>query len=148
MRLWTARKTGDGFNVSSEQNVPAKFAFIGVRACEINAIVIQDKVFCNGPYPDVDYEMRRRDAFIVAVNCGQAGGTCFCVSMGTGPKADAGFDLALTEFVNADRHEFLGRGRQHSRRRNAQAGAASGSIPSRQRSRRRRRRAHHKPDGP
>ena len=29
-----------------------------------------------------------RDAFIVAVNCAQAGGTCFCVSMDTGPARD------------------------------------------------------------
>jgi ferredoxin len=51
--------------------------------------------------------MRRRDAFIVAVNCGEPGGTCFCTSMGTGPKADAGFDLALTELIDEARHEFL-----------------------------------------
>src|SRR5208283_1340658 len=42
-----------------------------------------------------------------AVNCGQAGGTCFCVSMQTGPKADSGFDLALTELIDDSRHEFL-----------------------------------------
>ena len=29
-------------------------------------------------------------AFIVAVNCGEPGGTCFCVSMGTGPEVEAG----------------------------------------------------------
>ena len=53
-----------------------------------------------GPYPDLAYAMRRQDAFIVAVNCGQAGGTCFCVSMQTGPQATAGFDLALTELLD------------------------------------------------
>ncbi len=51
--------------------------------------------------------MRRRDVFIVAVNCGQAGGTCFCVSMQTGPKAVSGFDLALTELLDGDSHRFL-----------------------------------------
>ena len=30
-----------------------------------------------------------QDAFIVAVNCGQAAATCFCVSMGTGPRAES-----------------------------------------------------------
>ena len=53
-----------------------------------------------GPIRDTAYAMRRRDAFIVAVNCGEAGGTCFCVSMQTGPKADSGFDLALTELLD------------------------------------------------
>jgi hypothetical protein len=26
------------------------------------------------------------DIFVVAVNCGEAGGTCLCVSTGTGPR--------------------------------------------------------------
>jgi ferredoxin len=64
-------------------------------------------VLREGPYADAAYAARRRDAFIVAVNCGQAGGTCFCVSMQTGPKADSGFDLALTELLAGDTHEFL-----------------------------------------
>ena len=46
--------------------------------------------------------------FVVAVQCGQAGGTCFCVSMETGPRATEGYDLALTEIVGDGRHEFLG----------------------------------------
>jgi len=50
---------------------------------------------------------RRENVFIVAVNCGQAGGTCFCASMNTGPKATAGYDLALTELLQNDRHCFL-----------------------------------------
>ena len=37
--------------------------------------------------------------FVIAVNCGQAGNTCFCVSMETGPRAKAGYDLALTELL-------------------------------------------------
>jgi sulfhydrogenase subunit beta (sulfur reductase) len=105
--LWTARRSDDGVTVTNEHTKPSKFAFIGVRACEINAIGIQDRIFCQGSYPDVDYELRRRDAFIVAVNCGQAGGTCFCVSMAAGPKVDSGFDLALTELIDENRHDFL-----------------------------------------
>jgi sulfhydrogenase subunit beta (sulfur reductase) len=106
-RLWTAHNGDDGVTIANEPIQPGRFAFIGVRSCEISAIGIQDQVFRNGPYPDKAYEMRRRDAFIVAVNCGQAGGTCFCVSMQTGPKAEAGFDLALTELIDENRHEFL-----------------------------------------
>ncbi len=105
--LWSARKNDDDVTITAEYKRPPKFAFIGVRAREINAISIQDQVFCKGPYPDVAYELRRRDAFIIAVNCGQAGGTCFCVSMKTGPKVDSGFDLALTELIDENRHDFL-----------------------------------------
>jgi ferredoxin len=105
--LWTAHKGDDGFSVAAGSPETPRFAFIGVRACELHAIAIQDRVLLDGPYRDVAYGMRRQDAFIVAVNCGEAGGTCFCVSMETGPKADAGFDLALTELIDTARHEFL-----------------------------------------
>jgi formate hydrogenlyase subunit 6/NADH:ubiquinone oxidoreductase subunit I len=105
--LWTMRKTANGLTVEGDGSEVPKFAFIGVRSCELHAIAIQDRVFSQGPYPDVAYTMRRQNAFIVAVNCGQAGGTCFCVSMQTGPKAESGFDLALTELIDGDHHEFL-----------------------------------------
>jgi formate hydrogenlyase subunit 6/NADH:ubiquinone oxidoreductase subunit I len=105
--LWTARREGEDITIEAPAPPPRKFAFIGVRACELHAIAIQDKVFLGSTYQDTAYGMRRQDAFIVAVNCGEAGGTCFCVSMQTGPQAETGFDLALTELLDAQRHEFL-----------------------------------------
>ena len=83
------------------------FAFIGVRACELQAIAVQDRVFLGDEHADPSYRSRRAGAFIVAVNCGQAGGTCFCASMGSGPKVTGGFDLSLTEIVRQDGHRFL-----------------------------------------
>jgi sulfhydrogenase subunit beta (sulfur reductase) len=106
-RLWRAKIGGNGFQIVEETEEVPKFAFIGVRPCEIQAIAIQDKVFLNGEYRDPSYEARRQALFIVALNCGHAGGTCFCVSMNTGPKATSGFDLALTEVLEADRHYFV-----------------------------------------
>jgi ferredoxin len=105
--LWQARRDGDTFTLKSPQAPTPRYAFIGVRACELRAIAIQDRVFRAGTYVDTGYAKRRRAAFIVAVNCGEAGGNCFCVSMGSGPKADAGFDLALTELLDGDGHRFL-----------------------------------------
>lgn len=88
---------GSGEGGGEAPQAPEQFAFVGVRACELHAIAIQDRVFQEGAYVDQGYASRRAGAFIVALNCGTAGGTCFCASMQTGPKADAGFDLALTE---------------------------------------------------
>jgi ferredoxin len=105
--LWQARRDGDSFTLAPPRASVPRYAFIGVRACELRAIAIQDRVFCAGKYPDTAYAKRRRAAFIVAVNCGEAGGNCFCVSMGSGPKADAGFDLALTELLDGNGHHFL-----------------------------------------
>lgn len=105
--LWTARRDETGMTITAGDTAPPKYAFIGVRACEIAAIAIQDRVFCGGPYVDTAYQRRRHDAVIIALNCMEAGGTCFCVSMETGPKATAGFDLALTELIGDGAHRFL-----------------------------------------
>jgi sulfhydrogenase subunit beta (sulfur reductase) len=106
-RLWQARREGDGFLVIENDEALEPLAFVGVRACELRAIVIQDQVFLSGQYLDKAYKIRRDHAFIVAINCGQAGGTCFCVSMDAGPKVEVGFDLALTELIEEGRHLFV-----------------------------------------
>jgi ferredoxin len=107
MRLWQARRDDRGFHIVAEQEETPRFAFLGVRSCELHAIAIQDTVFLHGSHVDPVYQARRDNVFIVAVNCGQAGGTCFCVSMHTGPKATFGFDLALTEVLTIERHYFV-----------------------------------------
>ena len=97
----------DGFSIIEGEPAPQPLVFLGVRACELRAIEIQDRVFLGGQYLDTSYRVRREHAFIVAVNCGQAGGTCFCASMDAGPKVEAGFDLTLTELAENGRHLFL-----------------------------------------
>lgn len=74
-----------------------RYAFIGVRACEIAAIGIQDRVFLRDDFTDPLYRERRENIFILSVNCMNPGGTCFCASMDTGPRVKTGFDLNLTE---------------------------------------------------
>jgi ferredoxin len=107
LRLWQAQRQDNGFQFLDENPDIPKYAFLGVRSCELHAIAIQDKVFMHGAYIDATYASRRQDVFTIAVNCGQAGGTCFCVSMQTGPQATGGFDLALTEILDGNRHVFL-----------------------------------------
>jgi sulfhydrogenase subunit beta (sulfur reductase) len=106
-RLWQAHREGDGFTVVENEEPTTPLAFIGVRACELRAIAIHDRVFLSGSFRDKAYTVRRDHAFIVAVNCSQAGGTCFCVSMDAGPKVEAGFDLALTEVIEEGSHRFV-----------------------------------------
>ncbi|MBK9708787.1 MAG: 4Fe-4S dicluster domain-containing protein [Acidobacteria bacterium] len=107
LRLFQAKRNDKGFEISNDNQPAPHLVFLGVRACELHAIAIQDKVFINGPYVDSVYGERREKAFVVAVNCGQAGGTCFCTSMKTGPRAESGFDIALTEVIETDQHYFV-----------------------------------------
>jgi ferredoxin len=106
IRLWQARQNGGAPELEEEALDPTPLAFLGVRSCELHAIAIQDRVFLDGSFADRDYAARRDGVFVVAVNCFQPGGTCFCASMGTGPKAEAGYDLALTEIL-AGEHRLL-----------------------------------------
>ena len=107
LKLWEAKRNGNGFSIESAEPESPKYAFIGVRSCELAAIAIQDRVFIKGEYVDPHYQSRRKDLFTVAVNCTEPGGTCFCTSMNTGPKADGGYDLSLTEIITKKRHFFL-----------------------------------------
>lgn len=107
LSLWKTTRGADGkLDIQPGSPDAPKFAFVGVRACEIAAIQIQDRVF-GGKYQDTNYQTRRSRSLIVAVNCGQAAETCFCVSMNTGPQVNSGFDIALTELVNRDVSTFV-----------------------------------------
>lgn len=105
--LWKAHRHNGGLEVKSENKEAPRYAFLGVRSCELNAILIQDRVFLQGDYVDPIYRLRREQVFIIAVNCTEAHGTCFCSSMGTGPQVREGFDLALTEVLESNHHYFL-----------------------------------------
>ena len=106
-RLFGVERHDGNPQLIPEGPVDERFAFIGVRACELHAIEIQDRVFLSGTSIDPQYKSRRERAFIVAVHCAEAADTCFCQSMGTGPMVNRGFDLALTELVDHNSHRFL-----------------------------------------
>ncbi len=106
--LWQAQREGSGWRLVHQTGEAPRFAFLGVRACELNAMAVQDRVFLQGAQVDPTYKARREQAFIVALQCGhQDKGVCFCASMGTGPQAATGFDLALTEVLQGGEHFFV-----------------------------------------
>ncbi|UCC78242.1 MAG: 4Fe-4S dicluster domain-containing protein [Candidatus Zixiibacteriota bacterium] len=104
--LWSAEKNGKDINITIEQDEYPKTALLGVRPCELAAVAIQDKIFAEGEYVDPTYKARRDNTLLIAVNCTRAGNTCFCASMGTGPRAGSGYDIALTE-VGGDNGYFI-----------------------------------------
>jgi sulfhydrogenase subunit beta (sulfur reductase) len=107
LKLWRAQQNGDGaLEVEEEPLDETPLAFLGVRSCELHAIAAQDRVLMGGRFVDRDYAARREGTFLVAVNCFEPGGTCFCVSMGTGPHVDREHDLALTEILEGE-HRLL-----------------------------------------
>jgi sulfhydrogenase subunit beta (sulfur reductase) len=95
--LLEIRRERRGFRASEVELTAQRLAFIGVRACDLAALAIQDRVFLQDQYRDSHYAARRKEALMIAVNCTRAAATCFCASMNTGPEAKGGHDLALTE---------------------------------------------------
>jgi len=70
LRLWQAEWQAHGFQiVDAPAEIPI-YAFLGVRACEVHAMAIQDKIFLVGAHIDPTYAARREPAFVVAINCG------------------------------------------------------------------------------
>jgi ferredoxin len=106
-KVWSADKVEDGFEVTAADEAVPRFAFFGVRPCDLRAIEIQDQVLGRGAHAKSPYARRRGEAFIIAVDCTEPGETCFCASMGSGPHAEAGYDLALTELLSEGSHNFL-----------------------------------------
>ena len=95
--LAAAERAAQGWQMHEVPDNEPPLALLGVRACELAALAVQDRTFMGGSYVDPIYRRRREQAIIIAVECTQAASTCFCTSMETGPECRSGFDLALTE---------------------------------------------------
>jgi ferredoxin len=109
VRLFEVERRADGRGLTLVPGDAAieSYALIGVRACDLNAILVHDRVLSQGAHRDQGYAARRERAFIVAVNCTRSGGTCFCASFDTGPRAGSGFDLVMTELSDRNVPAFV-----------------------------------------
>ncbi|MGC9457546.1 MAG: 4Fe-4S dicluster domain-containing protein [Halothiobacillaceae bacterium] len=95
--LWESSRDEQGglsFSAASVDTRPT--AVIGVRACDLAALALQEAHFCSG-IADEAFRRRRESLLLVAVHCSHPAQTCFCASTGDGPKATEGFDIALHE---------------------------------------------------
>lgn len=105
-RLVTLRRGPSDLVVEAEPVAHERVALFGVRACDLVGLRRLDSVLLSGPHRDERYATRREDVLVIAAHCTHPAGTCFCASMGTGPRADA-FDLGLIEGIRGSEHLFL-----------------------------------------
>jgi sulfhydrogenase subunit beta (sulfur reductase) len=105
--LWSGQRSDDHVDVKQADIDAPRLALLGVRSCDLHALGIHDTILARRAVPDAAYVSRRENSFIIALSCSDPAGTCFCVSMGTGPVPDKGYDLALTELIDQDGHRFL-----------------------------------------
>jgi ferredoxin len=96
--LWTVSRDAQGrLSFQPVETLARPRAVLGVRACDLAALRLTDAHFRDGPRPDPAYGARRDGLFLVAVHCTHPAATCFCASTGDGPRAESGYDLALSE---------------------------------------------------
>jgi sulfhydrogenase subunit beta (sulfur reductase) len=111
--LATFAISGDDWNKTVDYHVTQPTILFGLHACDINALNKLDKVLLGGTYPMPYYAAKRKNMFIVGVDCSPQP-YCFCRSMGA-DTAMHGFDLFLTdigdryfvEILSATAYQFI-----------------------------------------
>jgi len=95
--LWQVQRIDGRLQFTEVPVNPRATAVIGLRACDLAALRLQDAHFLKAENPDPYYRQRREQLLLIAVNCSFPAATCFCDSTGDGPVASTGYDLVLTE---------------------------------------------------
>jgi len=90
-------ESGDGIEFVSAFQPGRRYAFLGIRPCDLKAVEVMDRTMLAPGFEDHVYSALRSDSIFIVVNCTRAGENCFCVSMGTGPGVESGYDVAITE---------------------------------------------------
>ncbi|WP_062522733.1 4Fe-4S dicluster domain-containing protein [Demequina silvatica] len=121
--VWRGRREEGHFTVERDTPDAPPIALLGVRSCDLRAVQIHDAVLADRPFHDAHYVARRDGTFTVAVACGEPAATCFCASMGTGPRPAAtnpdtqepAYDLLLTEVMEPEHHFVVEIGTERGR---------------------------------
>lgn len=92
--LFRARRTETGLVFEPAAPPATPLAFLGLRACDVAALLIEDRVLLER---DPAYRARRELSLIIAVQCTRAGANCFCACVDSGPAVKQGADVVLTE---------------------------------------------------
>ncbi|OGW33116.1 MAG: hypothetical protein A2X59_11425 [Nitrospirae bacterium GWC2_42_7] len=84
-----------GWQKNVDYNIDRPYIFFGLHACDINALNKLDKVLMGSTYPMPYYAAKRKNMFIVGIDCAPQP-YCFCRSMGSDTVLH-GFDMFLTD---------------------------------------------------
>jgi len=87
---------GKDWDKTVDYHCDRPYVLFGLHACDINALNKLDKVLLGGAYPVPYYAAKRKNMFIVGIDCREPRPSCFCRSMGS-DTAQRGFDLFITD---------------------------------------------------
>jgi len=72
-------------------------ALFGIKPCDLVSMEVLDRILKND---DSYWSRRSKIELVVVEECTVPGATCFCGSIGTGPSASTGFDIAYARLSN------------------------------------------------
>ena len=79
--LYSVKKEGKKLHVEPEALKDQDFVVFGMKACDVQAVQVLDKVFLTDPV-DTFYAARRKHGTIVAMACHEPEESCFCKEIG------------------------------------------------------------------
>jgi len=75
-------------------------ALVGIRSCDLTGLICLDRFYLGQEYVDEVYRDHRKKMLIIANTCVRPFPQCFCVCTDSGPAAQEGFDVNLTDMGN------------------------------------------------
>jgi ferredoxin len=88
---------GQGENLVKEVVPTEKNLIFAVRPCDAHGVTCLDAMFLEKAPQDLYYAARRQNSIIVGLACNEVGESCFCTSVGGGPRNTAGMDVMLIQ---------------------------------------------------
>jgi len=76
---------------------PVNQVIFGAKNCDIRGIEVYDRVFLNSEPVDPFYKIRRDNTLIIAADCPEPEGSCFCNLIGIKPYSERTADISLTQ---------------------------------------------------
>ena len=86
----------ENFKSDIPQKIQKPYCIVGVKACDLKGLQIQDYVFENHDYQDPFYINMRKDNLIISADCTSTIDTCFCLALNVKPYPLENFDINLS----------------------------------------------------
>ncbi len=86
----------ENFNSDIPQKIQKPYCIVGVKACDLKGLQIQDYVFENHDYQDPFYIDMRKNNLIISADCTSTIDTCFCLALNVKPYPLENFDINLS----------------------------------------------------
>ena len=86
----------ENFKSDIPQKIKKPYCVVGVKACDLKGLQIQDYVFENHDYQDPFYINMRKDNLIISADCTSTIDTCFCLTLNVKPYPLKNFDINLS----------------------------------------------------